>query len=105
MTAKPDDRKSRMTAAASVRTAPDAPPAGTTAIRTKPYRITLDLAPDDYASLNRWLTLASLAVNPDDPRRLSLAKALRAMIHATTGDTAATGVVLNLLRADTAAGQ
>jgi hypothetical protein len=65
----------------------------------------LDLAPDDYAALNRWLTSASLAVNPDDLRRLGLAKALRAMIRATTSDTAATGVVLNLLRADTAAGK
>jgi len=42
-----------MTAAAASRTAPDAPPAGTTAIRTKPFRVTLDLAPDDYAALNR----------------------------------------------------
>jgi hypothetical protein len=65
--------------------------------RTKPIRVTLDLDPATYKELNRWLGTAAVAVNPDHPR-LSLAKALRAMIHATTTDEVVTGVVLGLLR-------
>jgi len=57
---------------------------GRTAIRTKPVRVTVDLDPATYTELNRWVGGAAIAVNPDFPR-LPLAKAIRAMIHATTG--------------------
>jgi hypothetical protein len=102
MTTQRTDRKARMTAAAAVRTAPDAPQAGATAIRTKPYRVTLDLAPADYAALNRWLASAAVEVDPDDPRRVSLASALRAMIHAATLDKSIGLVVIDLLRRERA---
>jgi len=98
MTAQRTDRKNRMTAAAAVRTAPDAPPAGSTAIRTKPYRVTLDLAPADYAALNRWLLTAAAEADPEDPRRVSLASALRAMIKVTTADKSIALVVVDQLR-------
>jgi hypothetical protein len=98
MTAERDDRKARMTKSAAARTAPDAPPAGSTAIRTKPFRITLDLAPDDYAALNRWLTWAPTQIDPNDPRRISLARALRAAIHAMTANRVVSEVIVNELR-------
>ena len=103
MTAQRADRKARMTNAAAARTAPDAPPAGSTAIRTKPFRVTLDLAPADYAALNRWLASAATEIDPDDPRRVSLASALRAMIQATTLDKSIGFVVIDLLRRERAA--
>ena len=100
MTAQRDDRKTRMTKAAAVRTAPDAPPAGSTTIRTKPYRVTLDLAPDDYAALNRWLADAAVYVDPNDPRRISLARTLRAAIHVMTKNSVITNLILDELRRD-----
>jgi hypothetical protein len=67
--------------------------------RTKPVRITVDLAPADYQALNRWV--ASAGVTLDQPvSRLSLARALRAMIRAAAADDVVTGVVLDLLRRD-----
>ena len=69
------------------------------AIRTKPIRITLDLSRADYESLNRWL--AKAGVELDQPMsRITLARALRAMIHATTTDDAVNHVVVDLLRED-----
>jgi hypothetical protein len=67
--------------------------------RAKPVRITVDLAPADYQALNRWIARA--AVTLDQPvSRMTLARALRAMIHATvfSGDDVVSGVVLDLLR-------
>jgi hypothetical protein len=87
-----------MAKAAAVRTAPEAPPAGSTAIRTKPFRVTLDLAPADYSTLNRWLLTAAAEVDPEDPRRVSLASALRAMIKVTTLDNLVTSMVVDQLR-------
>lgn len=43
MTTERERRKAQMAAAATRRTEPDAGPAGKTAIRSKPVRITLDL--------------------------------------------------------------
>jgi hypothetical protein len=40
-------QKNRMAAAAAVRTAREAKPAGQTAIRTRPIRITIDLPPEE----------------------------------------------------------
>lgn len=100
MTARKDALSARMSNAALRRTTTEPQQRGaSTAIRTKPVRITLDLDPKTYAALNRWVGSAAVAVDPDFPR-LSLAKALRAMVRATIEDTAATGVVLQLLRED-----
>ena len=65
--------------------------------RTKPVRITIDLAPGDYQALNRWL--AKAAVELDQPfSRMTQARAVRAMIRAAAADDVVSGVVLDLLR-------
>jgi hypothetical protein len=65
--------------------------------RTKPVRITVDLAPADYQALNRWV--AKAGVELDLPvSRLSLAQAIRAMIRAAAADGVVNAVVLDLLR-------
>jgi hypothetical protein len=69
-----------------------------TAISTKRIRVTLDLDPAHYAKFNRWLGYAAIAMNPDRPR-LSLAKALRAMIDATADDQTVSDKVIDRLRA------
>ena len=70
-----------MAAAAGRRAEPGARPAGRTAIRTKPVRITLDLSPELYRQLTQWTD--SAAVELDVPR-VALADAMRAMIRVTT---------------------
>jgi hypothetical protein len=74
-------RKAQMAAAAARRSTPDARPAGRTAIRSKPVRITLDLSPELYRQLTQWAD--SAAVTLDVPR-VALADAMRAMIRVTT---------------------
>ena len=87
-------RKAQMAAAAARRSTPDARPAGRTAIRSKPVRITLDLSPELYRQLTQWAD--SAAVTLDVPR-VALADAMRAMIRVTAenGDE-----VLERLRRD-----
>ena len=53
MTTQREQRKAQMAAAAGRRAKPDAQPAGRTAIRSKPVRITLDLSPELYRQLTR----------------------------------------------------
>jgi hypothetical protein len=89
-----EQRKAQMAAAAARRSRPDARPAGQTAIRSKPVRITLDLSPELYRQLTRWAD--SAAVTLDVPR-LPLADAMRAMIRVTTEQPDA---VLDRLRRD-----
>jgi hypothetical protein len=81
MTTQRQQRKAQMTAAAARRSTPDASPAGRTAIRSKPVRITLDLSPELYRQLTQWAD--SAAVTLDVPR-VALADAMRAMIRVTT---------------------
>ncbi|HXP58481.1 MAG TPA: hypothetical protein VN847_26215 [Streptosporangiaceae bacterium] len=83
MTKARDQRKAQMAAAAARRTEPDARPAGRTAIRSKPVRITLDLSPELYRQLTRWADEA--AVELDVPR-VALADAVRAMIRVAGDD-------------------
>ena len=78
MTTERERRKAQMTAAATSRKEPGARPAGKTAIRSKPVRITLDLSPELYRQLTAWAD--SAAVTLDVPR-VSLADAVRAMIR------------------------
>ena len=94
MTRPREQRKERMAAAAARRTEPDAQPAGRTAIRSKPVRITLDLSPELYRQLTRWADDA--AVELDVPR-VALAGAIRAMIRVAGDDP---GPVLDQLRRD-----
>jgi hypothetical protein len=81
MTTQREQRRAQMTAAAARRSAPDASPAGRTAIRSKPVRVTLDLSPELYRQLTQWAD--SAAVTLDVPR-VALADAMRAMIRVTT---------------------
>jgi len=65
--------------------------------RAKPVRITVDLAPDDYQVLNRWLAKASVEL--DQPvSTVTLARGIRAMIRAAAADAVVNEVVLDLLR-------
>jgi hypothetical protein len=78
MTTQREQRKAQMTAAAARRTESGAGPAGRTAIRSKPVRITLDLSPELYRQLTQWADSAAIAL---DVPRVALADAMRAMIR------------------------
>jgi hypothetical protein len=94
MTTAREQRKAQMAAAAARRTAPDGGPAGRTAIRSKPVRITLDLSPELYRELTQWADSAAVAL---DVPRVSLADAVRAMIRVSAENP---GEVLDRLRRD-----
>ena len=94
MTAEREQRKAQMVAAAARRVEPDARPAGRTAIRSKPVRITLDLSPELYRQLTQWADSAAIAL---DVPRVALADAMRAMIRVTAESP---DKVLELLRRD-----
>lgn len=83
-----------MAAAASRRAEPDARPAGRTAIRSKPVRITVDLSPELYRQLTQWADSAAIAL---DVPRVALADAMRAMIRVTAENPSE---VLERLRRD-----
>jgi len=94
VTTQREQRKAQMAAAAARRSEPAARPAGRTAIRSKPVRVTLDLSPELYRELTRWADSAAVAL---DVPRVALADAMRAMIRvaAENGDE-----VLDRLRRD-----
>jgi hypothetical protein len=94
MTTPRDQRRAQMAAAAGRRSRPGARPAGKTAIRSKPVRITLDLSPELYRQLTPWAGAAAVAL---DVPRVALADAMRAMIRVTTENP---GEVLERLRRD-----
>jgi hypothetical protein len=94
MTTQREQRKAQMAAAAARRAEPDARPAGRTAIRSKPVRITLDLSPELYRQLTQWADSAAIAL---DVPRVALADAMRAMIRVTAESP---DKVLELLRHD-----
>jgi hypothetical protein len=87
-------RKAQMAAAAGRRAEPAAKPAGRTAIRSKPVRITLDLSPELYRELTGWTDSAAVELGVP---RISLADAMRAMIRVTADDP---DPVLDRLRQD-----
>jgi hypothetical protein len=69
--------------------------------RPKPIRITVDLTPDDYQLLNRWLALASVKL--DQPiSKMTLARGIRAMIQASAADLVVTDAVLDIMRQEQA---
>ena len=96
MTVPREQRKAQMAAAAARRAEPDARPAGRTAIRSRPVRITLDLSPELYRQLTQWAGTAAVTL---DVPRVALADAMRAMIRVTAEDP---GPVLERLRLDRA---
>ena len=71
-----------------------AAPAGRTAIRSKPVRITLDLSPELYRQLTRLADSAAITL---DVPRVALADAVRAMIRVTADSPSE---VLERLRQD-----
>jgi hypothetical protein len=75
----------------------ESPPKSRREARVKPVRVTVDLTPDDYQVLNRWL--AGAAVELDQPlSSMTLARGIRAMIRAAADDDVVKDVVLGLLR-------
>jgi hypothetical protein len=80
MTTQREQRRAQMAAAASRRREPDARPAGRTAIRSKPVRVTLDLSPELYRQLTQWADSAAVTLGVP---RVALADAVRAMIRVT----------------------
>jgi hypothetical protein len=94
LTAQRDLRKAQMAAAAGRRAEPNARPAGRTAIRSKPVRITLDLSPELYRELTLWTDSAAISLGVP---RVSLADAVRAMIRVTAENP---DEVLDRLRRD-----
>jgi len=94
MTPRRQQRKAQMAAAAARRSEPDVHPAGVTAMRSKPVRITLDLSPELYRQLTQWAGSAAIAL---DVPRVALADAVRAMIRVTTENP---DQVLDRLRRD-----
>jgi hypothetical protein len=96
MTAQREQQKAQMAAAAARRAGRSAPPAGRTAIRSKPVRITLDLSPELYRQLTQWTDSAAIEL---DVPRVALADAMRAMIRVTAENP---GEVLERLRQDRA---
>jgi hypothetical protein len=65
--------------------------------RPKSVQITVDLTPDDYELLNRWLALASVKL--DQPiSKMTLARGIRAMIQAAAADLVVTDTVLDIMR-------
>ena len=65
--------------------------------RSNRVRITVDLTPDDFQTLNRWLARASVEL--DQPvSTMTLARGIRAMIQAAAEDHVVNDVVLDLLR-------
>ena len=94
MTTQREQRRAQMAAAAARRSEPGGAPAGQTAIRSKPVRITLDLSPELYRQLTQWADSAAVAL---DVPRIALADAMRAMIRATAENP---GDVLDRLRRD-----
>ncbi len=94
MTQQRDQRKAQMAAAAARRADVGAAPAGRTAIRSKPVRITLDLSPELYRQLTRLADSAAITL---DVPRVALADAVRAMIRVTADSP---GEVLERLRRD-----
>ena len=94
MTTQREQRRAQMAAAASRRSEPDARPAGRTAIRSKPVRITLDLSPELYRQLTQWADSAAVTLGVP---RVALADAVRAMIRVTAEHP---DEVLDRLRSD-----
>jgi hypothetical protein len=72
-----EKQRARMMAAATRRTEPDAGPAGKSAVRSKPVRITVDLTPEAYRRLTDWTKYAASDLGFV---KLSIADVVRAMV-------------------------
>lgn len=95
VTAQRADRKARMAAAATRRTEPDAAPAGQTAVRSRPVKLSVNLTPEMHRALGAWT--AAAAADLDVPR-VTATDAIRAMLRAMTADSGISACVIDLLR-------
>lgn len=77
-TSESERRREARRRAAHRRVEPDAAPAGETALRSKPVRITVDLAPELYRRLSR---LTGQAAEEIDAAKVSTADLMRAYIR------------------------
>ncbi|WP_433542113.1 hypothetical protein ACQP10_38510 (plasmid) [Streptosporangium sandarakinum] len=80
MTNEREARREARKRAAHRRVEPDAAPAGETAIRSKPVRITADLAPELYRRLDK---LTSRAAEEIDAAKVPAVALVRAWIRAS----------------------
>jgi hypothetical protein len=70
-------QRQRLERAATRRTDPGAEPAGSSAIRSKPVRVTVDLTPAQYRRLNAWIAETAADI---DVVKLSQADVVRAFV-------------------------
>jgi hypothetical protein len=67
--------------------------------KAKRVRITVDLTPEEYQVLNRWL--ARTSVELDQPvSQVILARGIRALIQAADADHVVNDVVLDIMRTE-----
>jgi hypothetical protein len=71
-----------------------AAPAAAPTVRTKPYRITVDLVPLLYGKLQQWTVTASDELG----ERVASAQVIRALLRELDEDPALTGRVMDRLR-------
>jgi hypothetical protein len=95
MSSEREARREARRRAAHRRVEPDAAPAGETALRSKPVRITVDLTPELYRRLTHWTTTAAEDI---DAIKLPLAAVIRALIHTADTDPAVRDRVVDHLR-------
>jgi hypothetical protein len=67
--------------------------------RVKRFRITVDLAQDEYDLLNLWLARASVELG-QPVSKMTLARGIKAMIRAASADHVVNDVVLDTMRRD-----
>ena len=70
-------QRERLARAATRRTEPAAEPPGSSAIRSKPVRVTIDLTPAQYRRLNAWIAETAASI---DVVKLSQADVVRAFV-------------------------
>jgi hypothetical protein len=80
MTSEKEARREARQRAARRRIEPDAAPAGETALRSKPVRITVDLVPELYRRLDALTSRAAVDI---DAAKVASADLVRAFIRAS----------------------
>jgi hypothetical protein len=95
MTTTRDARRARMAAATSRRAEPDAAPAGRTATRARPVRITVDLSPPAHRELQK---IARDAADAMDAPSVALVDVVRAMLRVTAADSGVRAEVIDQIR-------
>jgi hypothetical protein len=71
--------------------------AGASQARDKHVQVTLDLSPEEFDVLNRWLAGASVELH-QPVSSMTFSRGIKAMIQATAADQVVSDVVLGVLR-------